>query len=374
MSKRSFEDWDKQPMNISVVGIGRLGLCFCLTLEKGGYSVTGCDIREDYVKQINEKTFFSFEPGVNDLLHRSKNFVATTDMVRAVDDSRLIFVTVATYSEEDGSYDVSQVDNVVNELISLGHQETEKHLIICSNVNPGYCDGVQKALSPYNWQVSYNPETIAQGTILENQSAPDCVYIGADNISLRIEISEVYEKICANSPKICEMDRLSAELTKVSLNCFLTCKISFANMVGDLATKIGADPRAVLSAVGSDSRINNKFFKYGFGWGGPCFPRDTRAFSRLARDNNMPHDMCVASSAANDKHLSYQVEQFLSSGQREYVADSVPYKKRTVILEESQQLKFAIELANAGVKVYIKDCDEVQRKVKEMYGDLFIYV
>ena len=88
----------------------------------------------------------------------------------------------------------------------------------------------------------------------------------------------------------------------------------------------------------------------------------------------MPHDMCVASSAANDKHLAYQVEQFLSSGQREYIADSVTYKKGTVILEESQQLKFAIELANAGVKVYIKDCDEVQRKVKEMYGDLFIYV
>ena len=88
----------------------------------------------------------------------------------------------------------------------------------------------------------------------------------------------------------------------------------------------------------------------------------------------MPHDMCVASSAANDKHLAYQVEQFLSSCQREYIADSVTYKKGTVILEESQQLKFAIELANAGEKVYIKDCDEVQRKVKEMYGDLFIYV
>jgi len=360
-------------MNVSVIGIGRLGLCFCLTLEKGGYSVTGCDIIEDYVKEINNKTFRSFEPGVNELLKQSKNFVATTDIAKAVKDSRLIFVTVATYSEADGRYDVSQIDSVVEQLVSLGHQEVEKHLVICSNVNPGYSDSIHKILSPYNWQVSYNPETIAQGTILLNQSKPDCVYIGADSVGLKVEIADVYENICDNNPRICEMDRLSAELTKVSLNCYLTCKISFANMVGDLATKIGANPDAVLSAVGADSRINNKFFRYGFGWGGPCFPRDTRAFSRLARDNSMPHDMCIASNEANNKHLDFQIEQFLSSGAKEYVADSVTYKKGTVILEESQQLKFAVELAKAGVKVCIQDSEEVKRKVKEKYGDLFTY-
>ena len=360
--------------NISVIGIGRLGLCFSLSLEKAGYSVVGCDIKQDYVDNINNKTFRSFEPGVNELLKNSKNFIATVSIKKAVENSRMLFVTVATYSEPDGRYDVSQVESVVEQLLSLGFQEKEKHLIICSNVNPGYSDTIYERLKHLNWQVSYNPETIAQGTILKNQAQPDCVYIGADDINLRVEIAEVYERMCLNNPKICEMDRLSAELTKVSMNCFLTCKISFANMVGDLAIKIGADPYAVLSAVGADSRINNKFFKYGFGWGGPCFPRDTRAFIRLAENNEMPHDMCVASNSINDKHLEFQVSEFLKSGEKEFLTDSITYKKGTIILEESQQLKFAVRLAESGIKVTVKESKEVTQQLKNIYGDLFTYV
>lgn len=359
--------------NLSVIGIGRLGLCFSLSLEKSGYNVIGCDILESYVDKINNKTFDSFEPGVNELIKKNKNFTATIDLRQTVDHSRMIFVTVATYSEEDGRYDVSQVDSVVDSLVNLGIQNNEKHLIICSNVNPGYSDTIYRRLNKLNWQVSYNPETIAQGTILENQAKPDCVYIGADSALLSDEICKVYSKMCYNSPKIFQMDRLSAELTKVSLNCFLTCKISFANMVGDLAAKIGANPQKVLSAVGGDSRINNKFFKYGFGWGGPCFPRDTRALIRLAKDNSMPFDMCQASNEINRKHLNFQVEQFLKTGVAEYKTDSVTYKKGTNILEESQQLEFAVKLAELGIKVTIKESESVILQLKKIYGSLFNY-
>ena len=176
--------------------------------------------------------------------------------------------------------------------------------------------------------------------------------------------------MCTNTPRIFEMDRLSAELTKVSMNCFLTCKISFANMVGDLATKIGANPNKVLAAVGGDTRINNKFFKYGFGWGGPCFPRDTRALIHLATNNN---DMCSASNNANRNHLEFQVNQFIESGQKKYITNCVTYKPGTTILEESQQLKFAVELAKRGIEVVVNESEPVVNQLKEIYGDLFIY-
>ncbi len=361
-------------MNLSVIGIGRLGLCFCLTLENGGHQVVGYDILSDYVDSINQKTFNSHEPGVNALLAESKRFRATDDIVECVNHSNLIFVTVASFSEEDGRYDVGQVESVVNSLIDLGKQHTRKHLVICTNVNPGYSDTVHNRLKDLNWDVSFNPETIAQGSILKNQAEPDCVYIGSDSSDLAKQIKDVYNSICTNVPTLHTMDRLSAELTKVSMNCFLTCKISFANMVGDLATKIGADPDKVLAAVGSDSRINNKFFRYGFGWGGPCFPRDTRAFSRLAENNGMPSDMCIASTQINEKHLNFQVEQFLQSGNTEYHTDTVTYKKGTVILEESQQLEFAKRLAENGVIVKISESEAVIKQLKELYGDLFIYV
>ena len=123
--------------NISVIGIGRLGLCFCLTLEKAGYNVVGYDIIEDYVRDINQKTFFSHEPGVNELLSKSENFRATLDVADCVSHSDILFVTVASFSEPDGRYDVSQVDSVVDTLVKLGKQKNAKHLVICTNVNPG---------------------------------------------------------------------------------------------------------------------------------------------------------------------------------------------------------------------------------------------
>jgi nucleotide sugar dehydrogenase len=340
--KHPIFSWDKTKSRISVIGIGRLGLCFCLSLEKGRHEVVGCDINQDYVDNINNKTFLSHEPGVNELLGDTKAFEATTDLNKTVNHADLIFVTVASYSEPDGRYDVS----VVESLIQLGKQPTKKHLVICTNVNPGYSDTVYERLKDYNWEVSFNPETVAQGTILRNQAYPDCVYIGSDTQELADEIAIIYENVCNNTPSIRTMDRLSAELTKVSLNCYLTCKISFANMVGDLATKIGADPEKVLSAVGADSRINPKFFKYGFGWGGPCFPRDTRAFIRLAANNDLPHDMCTASNEINKKHLDFQVDEFLKTGKKKYYTDSV-------------------RLAAAGVEVTIKESPEVARALQE---------
>jgi len=144
-------------------------------------------------------------------------------------------------------------------------------------------------------------------------------------------------------------------------------------MVGDLAAKIGADPQAVLNAVGADSRINNKFFKPGFGWGGPCFPRDTRAYIRLAEENSMPADMCAASNDANKKHLDFQVATFLESGLKEYTTNSVTYKPGTVILEESQQLEFAKRLAEEGISVTINESPTVVEELKSLYGDLFNY-
>ena len=103
----------KKINNLSVLGIGRLGLCFSLNLEESGYNVVGCDINQKYVNKINSKTFTSTEPGVNEMLKRSNNFFATCDIKKTVEHANNIFVTVASYSEPDGKYDVSQVEDVV---------------------------------------------------------------------------------------------------------------------------------------------------------------------------------------------------------------------------------------------------------------------
>lgn len=256
--------------NISIIGIGKLGLCFALTLEKSGYTVLGVDINQSYVDLINNKQLSSSEAGVEELLSKCVNFRATTSIGEAVEHSDLLFVIVATPSLPNGRYDHSQVDGVVEKLKQLGRQQTQKHFVVCCTTMPGYCDSITRQLNELNYTVSYNPEFIAQGTILRDQANPDMVLIGEANKEVGDMIQSVYERHTLNQPRYARMSPLEAEITKLSLNCFLTTKIAYANMVGDIVRSVGGNPDTVLSAIGSDSRIGNKYLRYGYGYGGPC--------------------------------------------------------------------------------------------------------
>jgi nucleotide sugar dehydrogenase len=363
---------------VSVIGIGKLGLCFALTLERAGYDVLGVDLFPDYVEQINNKTFKSDEENVENYLQQSKNFRATTDLRKAVEFSDILFIVVATPSLQNGRYDHSQIDFVINTMISynLGMEEN-KDLVICSTTMPGYCDHLQQVLEEYkyNFTVSYNPEFIAQGTILKDQANPNLVLIGEGSTACGDILQQMYEKMTSNEPKIHRMSRIEAEIAKISLNCFLTTKISFANMIGDIVSFVGGDPHKVLSAIGSDSRIGSKYLGYGYGYGGPCFPRDNRALAIYANDIGVNALISKASDKSNEQHLEYQVQLFkLNNSVADAVEfDYISYKPQSTMLVESQQLLFAKSLADAGYRVIIKERDSVIEQVKEMYGDIFEY-
>lgn len=361
--------------NVSIIGVGKLGLCFSLSLEKAGYNVIGIDVVEDYVSQLNNKTFVSSEPGVNERLKNSKNFKATTNLEEAL-ESDIVFVIVATPSLPNGRYDHTQVESVINKLLEYGPRDNRVELIINATTMPGYCDELQTKLDNYNYYVSYNPEFIAQGSILKDQENPDMVLIGGrDEISCS-RIKEVYNTMCDNTPYIAEMSALSAEITKLSLNCFLTTKISFANMIGDISEKVGGETDKILKAIGSDSRVGNKYLGYGYGYGGPCFPRDNRALAIFADDNNIDAIISKATDKMNVKHLEYQLNSFYRKNRTDDPIDiyGVTYKKGSNILEESQQLYFALGLVELGYKVIVHESKEVIKELKKLYKDKFTYV
>ena len=355
--------------NISVIGIGKLGLCFALSLEKAGYNVLGLDINQNYIDLINNKTLKSSEKDVEKYLESSKTFTATFD------HSSLIFVIVATPSFENGRYDHSQIDQLIDRLSALQPPSQKKHLVICCTVMPGYTDSISERLSKLNYTVSYNPEFIAQGTIIRDQAQPDMVLIGEANSDVGNLIEQVYHRHTKNSPKICRMTPIEAEITKISLNCFLTTKIAYANMIGDIVVKSGGKPEVVLSAIGSDTRIGNKYLRYGYGYGGPCFPRDNRALSIYASDINMPAKISDATDNSNDLHLKYQIETFLLNNKSDSLTQlkNVTYKPESTLLTESQQLKFAVGIAKAGKAVEIYERKEVIEEIKKEYGSLFQY-
>ena len=362
---------------IGIIGAGKLGLCFALNLEKAGFEIYAIDVSEKYVELLNTKNFISSEPGVNEMLAETSLLKATTDIgIIFKENIEDIFIMVATPSLADGSYNHTQVEKVTDELLTYGKQPNIIHLYIGCTTMPGYCDKLTEKMQPFNYTVSYNPEFIAQGNIIHDQQFPDQILIGEANPEAGDRLSSIYNKMVKNKPVFCRMDRLSAEIAKLATNCFLTTKISFANSIGDLAIQAGADYEKILAAVGSDTRIGSKYLNYGFGFGGPCFPRDNRALGVFAKSQNCDLKISEATDEINKMHLGFQLNHYLKKYKpdEEIYFDYISYKKGSLIIEESQQLALAVALAKSGRKVKIADRKEVISEVARLYPGLFEFI
>lgn len=361
---------------IGIIGLGRLGICLALNLEKVGYKVTGYDISEERVLKINSKSLTSSEPGVEEYLKAAQNFKCTTDIHQLLSSAiDIIFIVVPTPSLPDHRFNHKAIDDLVEVLEKHGKQQTQKHLIINSTVMPGYCNSIKEKVQALNYTLTYNPEFIAQGSIIRDQQYPDQVLIGEMDVNTGNKIEIIYKRLCKNQPRVCRMSLISAEITKLATNCFLTTKIAFANAIGDIATQAGAEPHKILESIGADSRIGEKYFKYGFGYGGPCFPRDNKAFVQFAKQSNYSMIISEATDKANEQHAEFLTDNWKSRNKKdqEIIFDSVTYKRGTDILEESQQLKLAVSLAKLGFKIVIKESAEVVRQLQDLYPDLFTY-
>lgn len=363
-------------VKISVLGIGRLGLCTALSFERAGHDVLGVDVFSSYIDQINNKTFNSPEPSVNDYLSKSKNFKATLSLDEAIDFSDLLFIVVATpstpYAE---AYDHSILSKLLSDINK--RKVKNKHIIICCTVFPGYINNVGRYLirDCENVTLNYNPEFIAQGNIIYGYENPDIVLIGEQTKEIGDILEDLYKNMCKNNPKICRMSAESAEITKLSVNCFCTTKIAYANMIGDIADATpNANKDDILNAVGSDTRVGLKCLKAGYGFGGPCFPRDNRALGSYSRLLGIDPIIPSGTDESNKAHAFIMAEKMAHDAD-EFIFEDVNYKSNcnVIILEESQKLVVAAILAKKGKKVIIKDREAVINEVQQKFGNLFNY-
>ena len=362
--------------NITVIGIGKLGLGFALILESVGYNVLGIDINNEYVESLNSKKYTSNEPLYNDLLINSKNFLASTNLADGINHSEIIFILVQTpNSGGEKFYDHSILSNLLCKINKL--RPTDKDIIIGCTVMPGYIDeiGIQLLLDCNNCNLSYNPEFVAQGDIINGFKNPDIVLLGTTNEELKPKIEEVYNKICNSKPKYCFMKPIESEITKISSNGFITTKITYANMISDLCDNLNANKDIVLKAIGSDSRIGNKYFKAGYSYGGPCFPRDTKALKNILDKNNIYSELVNSTNLSNEWHLKYQAEKLLKENRDIYVFENVCYKDncKIPIIEESAKIKLAKLLKQYGKTIVIRDIEDIIVEVKKEYGSIFKY-
>lgn len=369
--------------NITVVGIGKLGLGFALLLERSGYNVVGVDIFPDYVQKINDKTITFTEPQYNELLQNATNLTATTDLQKGLDHSDMIFIIVQT-PNGGGSrfYDHTILSNLLERINRLKPQN--KAIIIGCTTMPNYINQIGKTIISdcHNTNLCYNPEFVAQGDIVNGFENPDIILFGLENPEqnqhIKDTVQEIYNKMTKKTPKYCFMTPTEAEIVKISLNGFITTKISFANMISDLCATIpNVNSSTVLDAIGSDSRIGTKYFKPGYSFGGPCFPRDTKALKLLMDQHGIQSNILKATTEYNETHIEVQAKQMLESNKDDIIViENVCYKENSKIpiIEESAKLKIAFYLRKHGHRVIIKDTEEIIREVKKEYGTIFEYM
>ena len=361
---------------IAIIGVGRIGLCLALNLEQAGHDVLGLDNDHERVKLIRDRGLRTSEPGVEPAL-RAAGELRVADSIDVIPefDPEVVFVAVDTPSVANGGYDHSRVDQVLAELFSLEWPHDRVELAVVCTTLPGYCDSNSEVAMSHGFALSYTPGFVAQGSILRDQRCPEQILIGEADAAAGEKLARIFQKMCSNQPPVHRMSRTSAEIAKLALNCALTMKIAFANAIGDLATCVGAEPEAILNAIGADSRIGGKFLKYGYGFGGPCFPRDNRALNFFARQHNYEFLQAGATDEMNRRHLMFQVNDLLRSYDESEAIhfQYVTYKPGTEMLDESQPLALAVQLANAGRKVVIHESPDVLAELRTRFGDLFDY-
>lgn len=362
---------------ITIIGVGRLGLCTALCFEKAGYDVLGIDLDQEYIAQLNNKTLSSLEPDVNTMLQNSTHFKASDSLDEGLNHSNIYYIMVDTPStQEKSAYNHKNVNRVLSEINK--RKVSNKHIIIGCTVFPGYIRTTGKSLIKdcINTSLSYSPEFIAQGNIVYGLHNPDIILIGEGSKEAGDIIETISTSICLNTPKICRMTPESAEITKLALNCFITTKIAYANMIGDIADKTkNANKDEILAAVGNDKRVGSLCLKPGYGFGGPCFPRDNRALGSYAELIGINPVIPQATDSSNKLHAQYMINQLLNENRQSYTFEHVTYKDgcKVPIIEESQKLVVAKAVAEAGKKVTIIDSEPVITEVQKKFGTLFDY-
>ena len=361
-------------MNIGVVGVGRLGLCFSLLVDRAGHRVIGCDIRSSYIAALQRREIQTAEPGVAEMLETC-NIEFTTDTRQVILASDVIYVMVATPSLADGSYDISAVTRIVDDIGECGFDLANKCLVIGCTTNPGDCQAIQDQLRGFGVQVLYNPEFIAQGSILQDLQQADMVLIGGESDTIIEKYQKIYDDIQTTEPNIHKMSLTAAEVVKIGINCFLTTKISFANMIGEILSRsnLENDIAGALAAIGADSRIGKKYLRYGFGFGGPCLPRDNRSFSNYAGKVGLEFPLGHIVDRFNRDHTVFLENYFIKKNvdNLPFYMKTISYKPNTDITEESQQYLLCTRLLENGYRVYVEPSDKLPKEIIDQLKEKF---
>ncbi|MFW6264935.1 MAG: UDP-glucose dehydrogenase family protein [Bacillota bacterium] len=361
---------------ISVIGTGYVGLVGGVCMADFGNTVINVDIDKEKINKLKAGEIPIYEPGLQEIMDRNieaGRISFTTNVGKAVKDSEVIFISVGTPPADDGSADLTYVLKVAE---TIGkHMNGYKVIVDKSTVPIGTGRKVAEVINAqlaergesFSFDVVSNPEFLREGKAVYDVMHPDRVVIGTASEKARAILKEVYRPLYLNEVPFVFTNLETAEMIKYASNAFLATKISFINELSILCEKVGADVQKVAKAMGMDGRISSKFLHAGPGYGGSCFPKDTKAITRIASEHGIELEVIKAGIAANERQKLYMVEKIEKSlgelkGKKIGVL-GLSFKPETDDMRDAPSLTIVPELIKKGASIAAFDPESMEEAV-----------
>ncbi|HEV8242744.1 MAG TPA: UDP-glucose/GDP-mannose dehydrogenase family protein [Nitrospirales bacterium] len=353
-------------MNISVIGTGYVGLVTGACFAEFGVQVTCMDKDERRIAMLEKGEIPIYEPGLAELVRKGLSegrLTFTTDLGKAVETGLAIFIAVGTPSREDGSTDLSFVEDVGRGIAT--HLDRYKVIVTKSTVPVGTGERLRELIErdaplPAHFDIVSNPEFLREGSAIEDFMRPNRVVIGAGSPQAEAIMRDLYRPLYLIETPFVFTDVATAEMIKYASNTFLATKVSFINEVANLCERVGADVQVVARAMGLDHRIGSKFLHAGPGYGGSCFPKDIAALIQTGRQSDCVMEIAEATARANVNQRLRMVEKIRAAlggslaGKRVAVL-GLSFKPNTNDLRDAPSLDIIPKLQEAGAEILAYD-------------------
>jgi len=353
-------------MKIAMIGTGYVGLVSGVCFSDFGHDVVCVDKDAGKIDKLNAGEVPIYEPGLEQLM--AKNVAAgrlsfTQDLAQAIDGAGAIFIAVGTPTRRgDGHADLTYVMAAAEEIAELARD----YVVIVTKstvpvgTNRQVKQVVRKANPDLEFDVASNPEFLREGAAIDDFMKPDRVVVGVQNDRAAEVMAEIYRPLYLREFPIVTTDLESAEMIKYAANAFLATKITFINEIAALCEKVGADVKQVSKGMGLDGRIGNKFLHAGPGYGGSCFPKDTKALARIGQDHAMPMEITETVIAVNEEIKRRMIDKLLDMCGGSFNGKTigilgVTFKPNTDDMRDAPSLTIVPALVGGGAKVRVTD-------------------
>lgn len=367
---------------IAVIGTGYVGLVTGACLADFGMETVCVDIDAVKVDELGRGIVRIYEPGLSELVTRNLHYRRlrfTTELAEAVEEADVVFIAVGTPSMADGSADLSGVLAAAKQIAA--HMNGYTIIVNKSTVPVGAGAQVKQVIAEQlealgrdcPFDVVSNPEFLREGTAVYDFTHPDKVVIGAESDQARAVMKNVYRVLFLNETPFIDVNVETAEMIKYANNAFLALKISYINEVANLCEKVGANVQQVAGAIGRDGRIGSKFLHAGPGYGGSCFPKDTRALAHIGREHGAPLQLIETVIQVNENQKLRMVDKIAGAlggdlADKRLAVLGLTFKPNTNDMREAPSLTIIRELSARGAALRVYDpvgMDEARAALRE---------